>query len=156
MFEKIDRVNRLAKALKDSGMAKDMDEAVKVAEEMVDRGEESIKEASEHPSAEDLVEGETKVTAGEMIKEEVKKVEEALHIKKKEPEKQFEEREEIEELIEETEEERKAKLAEIKKEMLEIKEDIKQAEEDPNAKNINKIKEEIEELKKDVEEVEEE
>ena len=147
MFEKIDRVNKLAKALKDSSMAKDMDEAVKMAEEMVDQGEKDIKEISEHPSAEDLVEGETKITARERIKD-------VFHRKE-----EFElPKEKAEELLEEVEkeEERQERLGKIKEEINEIKDDIKEAVESPNTQKIKEIKEEIKELKKDVEEVEEE
>jgi len=146
MFEKLNRVNKLAKALKDSGMAKDMDEAVKMAEKMIDEGEESIKELSEHPRAEDLVEGETKVTARERIKD--------IFHAKKEAELP---KEEAEELLEEVEEEaKKEKLDELKEDVGEIKEDIKEAEEGGNSTKIKEIKEEIEKLKKDVEEVEKE
>jgi len=45
--EKIQKINKLAKTLKDTGMAKTMDEAVKMAEKMIAKGEEALQEEIE-------------------------------------------------------------------------------------------------------------
>ena len=154
MFEKIDKVNKLAKALKESSMAKDMDEAVRMAEEMIDKGEESIKDMSEHPSAEELVEGETGLSIKERFKDDIERLEKAFRRKQEAEAKPLGEG--AEELLEEAEKERKEKFNEIKKEIYGLKGDIKEAEQSPNSEKIEKIKEEIEKLKKDIEEVEKE
>jgi len=41
-FDRIQKINKLAKALMESKMAKSNDEAMKMAEEMVDKGEQQI------------------------------------------------------------------------------------------------------------------
>jgi hypothetical protein len=158
MFEKLNRINKLAKALKESGMARDMEEAVKTATEMVGHGEKSIMEISRQPpGAEELVKGEFRVGAKERIKHGLEEVEEALHIRKKEERPAEKPKEEAEELVEEAgEEEKQARLRRIRNEINEIKGHIKKAEENHNSERIDKLKEEIEKLKQEIKKVEEE
>lgn len=84
-FEKLQRINKLAKSLMDSGMAASRDEAVKMAETMVNQGEQSMQELIQKQKAE-------QETPLEHIEEEVKeavlRVEEKLHVK--EPKKEVE------------------------------------------------------------------
>jgi len=82
-FDKIEKINRLARALKESKMAKTNDEAMKMAEQIIEKGEESISEMVKKQEKE--IKKESFV---EKLKEKAEGVEEKLHIKKKEPEKE--------------------------------------------------------------------
>jgi len=83
-FKKIDRINKLAKTLKRSGLAKSMDEAAKMAEEMINEEDETIAEM-QRKEAEEEEEGETK--------EKIHKGESKSKLKKEEFEKTEEEEE---------------------------------------------------------------
>jgi len=83
-FKKIDRMNKLAKALKGSGLAKSMDEAAKMAEDMITEEDETIAEMQKK-EAEEEEEGETK--------EKIHKGESKSKLKKEEFEKTEEEEE---------------------------------------------------------------
>lgn len=50
-FGKIKKINDLAKSFKDSGLAKDMEEAIKMAEKSLIKGEESITKLTEQHEA---------------------------------------------------------------------------------------------------------
>ncbi|MBW2966671.1 hypothetical protein KY342_06220 [Candidatus Woesearchaeota archaeon] len=150
-FEQVDKVNKLAKALKESNMATTMDEAVKMAKDMISRGEESIKELSQKQTAQDLVEERfrenpiKKIT--ESTKDFVENLGEALHIKEKEKAKPVKTKE-TKELIKDAEKKGVNKL--IKK-TEKLKEELKTEEKD----KVRKVGHEIEEIKDDIEEIEE-
>jgi hypothetical protein len=111
-FEKLQKINRLAKALKESGLAKTRDEAAKMAEEMYTKSEKSIEELKkEGITAQELLDEEYKTRPEyqkkvelkgktEEIKEDIKKHKE--HANEEELE---EELEEASESAEENEEE---------------------------------------------------
>ena len=152
MLEKIDKVNKLAKALKESGMAKTMDEAAKMAQDMIAKGEESIEELSQKPpSAQELVEEKFRENPITKIKEGSKgfaeNLGEALHIKKKDAAKPVK-TENAEKLIGEAEKEGVNKLIEKTEE---LKKELKSKEKD----KIRKVGHEIKEIKEDIKEVEE-
>ena len=71
--EKSEKINKLAKALKDSDMAKDDDEAMKMAEEMYEKSDNAIKEMkAEDISAQEIIEDEYKANPKYKKKTELK------------------------------------------------------------------------------------
>lgn len=106
-FEKIQKINRLAKALKDAKMANTNDEAAKMAEEMYEKSEKNIAEMrTEDITAQELIEEEYKTRPEYKkkveLKESIKDIKE--HIKKQ---KEGELEENIEESDEDLEEQEK-------------------------------------------------
>jgi hypothetical protein len=150
-FEQIDKVNKLAKALKDSNMASTMDEAVKMAQNMINEGKESIKELSQKLTAQDLIEEKFKDNPIKKIKQDTKdfveNIGEALHLKQKETAKNVLTKE-ADELIIDAEKKGVHKLI---KRAEELKEELKTEEKD----KLRKVQHEIKEIKEDIEEVEE-
>jgi len=149
-FEQIDKVNKLAKALKDSNMAATMDEAVKMAQDMIDKGKESIKELSQKQTAQDLIEEDFKENPITKIKENTKElvenIGEALHIKDKEAAKPVETKD-ADELIKDAE---KKGVHELKEKTEELQQELKTEEKD----KIRKVQHEIDEIEEDIEEIE--
>ena len=140
-FEQINKVNKLAKALKESGMAATMDDAVKMAQDMVSKGEESIEELSEKPSAEELVKEEFKEGPINKAKNAIDKVKEVLHIEEKEAVKPFEMKS-AEEMMKKVE---KEGLEQLKERAKELKEKIKEKEEKEEAEEGEEEPKEVEE-----------
>ena len=52
MLENIEKINKLAKTLLDSGVAKSSEEAMKMAEKMINKGEETIAELTKEQESE--------------------------------------------------------------------------------------------------------
>ena len=52
MLENVEKINKLAKSLLDSGIAKTSEEAMKMAEKMINKGEETIAELTKEQESE--------------------------------------------------------------------------------------------------------
>ena len=72
-YEKTQKINKLAKAIKDSGIAKDNEQAAKMAEEMYEKSSKAIKEMkSEEITAQELIDEEYKTNPEYKKKTEIK------------------------------------------------------------------------------------
>ena len=126
-FKDVEKINKLAKALKDSKLAATMDEAVKMAKDILKKGDKSIEEMKEKES-----------TPGteELIEEEPGFIEKAKDV--------FEKREEIPHAVPS----KKEVVKEIEEEVQEIREEIKRERKEKDIKS-EKIKEKVEEVEEE-------
>ena len=125
-IDRLKKLNQLAKTLKETGMAPSMDDAVKMAEQMMHEGDKSIAELTRENTVQGKLISDAVHEDGFMdkVKERVKDligdVEEKLNIKEEEPD----------DIEDETEEEKeKFILKKPEQEIEEIQEQIKTKEE---------------------------
>lgn len=94
--ERIEKINKLAKTLKDTGLADTHDKAVEMATDMTDKAEKNIKETikSQHEKDQKIFDEAEKLqrpeeeSLAEKAEDAIEHVEEVLHIKKKDQDNQ--------------------------------------------------------------------
>jgi len=133
-LKEIEKINKLAKVLKENKLAASMDDAVKQATEMIKNSQESLEELE----AKESLPG-----AEELVKEEPGFIEKTKDV--------FEKREEIPHIVPS----KKEVVKEIDEEIQEIREEIKKQKQEKNIKP-DMIKEKVEEAKEEEKELEKE
>ena len=111
MNEDIERLNKLAKSLKDTGLAPSMDKAIEMAKDMMKEEQESISELQGKEAPEEkegFVEKVEEVVEDvkEKVEEVVEDIKEKIHIREEKPQ------EDIKEKIQERKEEAKKEVEE--------------------------------------------